>query len=110
MSAELTAGIIGGLIGGAFGVLATTIGSYYGPKKLEQWRAQRRDEPRKQMLRELLNVPEYKDGRYLETLCSCTGTTPEECRGLLIEIKARGTKLQNGEGWVLLTRKPIDKQ
>ncbi len=110
MPGELTAGIIGGLIGGAFGVVATTIGSYLGPKKLEQWRAQRRDEPRKRMLRKLLNDPAYLEGRYLDTLCLYTGTSQDECRGLLIEIEARGIRLQKGEGWVLISKKPFDQQ
>jgi len=110
LSAELTAGIIGGFVGGTLGVLATVISSYFGPRWLEGWRARRRDEPRKQLLRTLLNEPGYPDGRYLTTLCMYTGTSPDECRGLLIEIEARGSRLKDGEGWVLIKNKGFDQQ
>ena len=110
MSAELTAGIIGGFLGGTLGVVAATVSSYYGPMKLERWRAKRRDEPRKRLLQTLLNDAEYKDGRYLSSLCTYTGTSPDECRGLLIEIGARGIRLTDGEGWVLIRNKPFDEQ
>lgn len=62
------------------------------------------------MLRKLLDDPAFPDGRYLDTLCIFTGTSPEECRGLLIEIEARGIRLEKGEGWVLISKKPFDQQ
>ena len=115
MSSELAAAIIGGLIGGVLGVIGTLISSYYGPRKIEEWREQRSEErtngPRKKLLRQLLEDPEFDDGRTLETLSRVTGTTDEECRRLLIEIGARGVKLKSGvEGWVLISRKPLDQQ
>jgi hypothetical protein len=79
MSAELTAGLIGGLIGGVLGVLGTLVTSYYGPRKLEQWREQRREDredgPRKRLLHQMLADERFEDGRLLETLCIVTGTT-----------------------------------
>jgi hypothetical protein len=69
-----------------------------------------KDEPRKRLLTQLLSDPAYREGRYLDTLCIYTGTSPEECRGLLIEIEARGIRLSKGEGWVLISNKPFDQQ
>ena len=37
MSNELSIAILGGLIGGAMGVVGTLIASYYGPRKIEEW-------------------------------------------------------------------------
>lgn len=115
MSSELIAAIIGGFIGGALGVIGTLISSYYGPRKIEEWREQRKEEreygPRKRLLKQMLEDPRFEDGRYLETLCHVTGTTPEECRRLLIEIGARGVTLKDDkEGWALISRKPLNKQ
>ena len=47
----------------------------------------------------------------METLSRVTGTPPDECRRLLIEIEARGVKLEGDvEGWALISRKPLDEQ
>lgn len=115
MSSELLTAIIGGLIGGFLGVAATLVSSYYGPRKFEEWRERRREEreygPRKRLLRQMLEDTRFPDGRTLENLCRISGTTPEECRRLLIEIKARGVTLQDGkEGWALISRKPLNEQ
>lgn len=107
--------IIGGVVGGILGVVGTLVSSYYGPKKIEEWREKRLEEkengPRKKLLKQLLSDPAYEDGRLLSTLCLVTGTTDEECRRLLIEIGARGVRLsENREGWALISRKPITEQ
>ena len=48
--------------------------------------------------------------RSIETLCRASGTNPDECRRLLIEIKARGIRLKgNREGWVLIKNKPLEQ-
>jgi hypothetical protein len=108
VAGELAAGVIGGVVGGALGVLGTGISAYYGPRKLEEWRDARRDEPRKRLLRVMLeDTKRFRDGRYLTTLCRCTGTSPEECRRLLIDIDARGVRLSEGEGWALIKNKPL---
>src|SRR6266545_6332296 len=75
--------------GGVLGVLSTALGSYYGPRRLEEWRAARADQPKKNLLRTLLDDPRFPDGRHLETLRIVTGTSEEECRRLLIEVEAR---------------------
>ncbi len=115
MSSELIAAIIGGLIGGVLGVIGTLVTSYYGPRKMEEWREQRLEErtngPRKRLLATLLEDARFPDGRTIETLARVTGTAPEECRRLLIQISARGVMLKDGkEGWVLIKNKPLDEQ
>jgi hypothetical protein len=69
MDSELVAGILGGFIGGALGVFASIAGTYYGPRRLEEWRESHRDEPKKRLLKALLENPDFPDGRYLSTLC-----------------------------------------
>lgn len=109
VSPELAAGIVGGFVGGALGVLSTVVGSYYGPRRLEEWREERRDAPKREMLQDLLNDSRYPDGRFLKTLTLLTGTSDEECRRLLIQVKARGIILANEEeGWVLIKNKPFN--
>jgi hypothetical protein len=113
MSDELISAVVGGLIGGVLGVIATLVSSYYGPRKFEEWREQRIDErqhgPRRRLLRQMLEDRRFPDGRKIETLSRVTGTTDEECRRLLIEIDARGVTLDGGvEGWALISRKPLD--
>ena len=113
ISSEVAAGIIGGLVGGALGVLSSVVLSYFGPRRLEEWRARRHDEPRKRLLKSLLDDPRFPDGRYLETLRVVTGTSEEDCRRLLIEIDARGV-ISGGtdqrELWALIKNKPLDAQ
>ena len=119
MSPEFAYALLGGFIGGVLGVLGTLISSYYGPRKMEEWRErqmeQRLNGPGKKLLGRMLEDERFKDGRRLETLRRVSGTTPEECRRLLIEIEARGVSLRdkNGhtvEGWALIRRKPLDDQ
>jgi hypothetical protein len=105
---NLVAALLGGLIGGALGVLSTLVGSYYAPRRLEQWRAAEQEErefgPRKRLLAEMLSEP-YPPIRSFHLLRHVTGTTDDECRRLLIEIGARGVVMQGGkEGWALVSR------
>lgn len=111
-NALLTA-IVGGIIGGTLGVVGTLASSYYGPRKLEEWREKRQEEringPRKNLLKQMLNDQRFKEGRSLETLCKVTGTTPEQCRSILIEIQARGFTLADGrEGWTFIENRPLN--
>jgi len=108
---ELYSAIIGGVIGGVLGVFGSFFSSYYGPRKFEEWKENRRNEkldgPRKRLLLQLLNDESHKI-RSIETLSIVTGTTEGECRRLLIEIEARGIKIKSGaEGWVLIKNKPL---
>ena len=115
MSNELVSTIAGGMSGGLVAVIVGLVSAYWGPRKLEEWREkqyeQRHNEPRKNLLRKMLEDPDWPDGRKMETLSRVTGTPPDECRCLLIEIEARGVKLEgNVEGWALISRKPLNEQ
>lgn len=113
MSDAFTSALVGGLIGGVLGVLGTLVSSYYGPRKFEEWREQRHEQrqngPRKRLLKQMLEDTHFPDGRKIETLSRVTGTSPEECRRLLIEVGARGVTLAgDNEGWALISLKPLD--
>jgi len=63
----------------------------------------------------MLKDKRFKDGRRLSTLTRVTGTKDDDCRRLLIELKARGLTLANDvgepcEGWALIKNKPIDEK
>ena len=108
---ELLSALIGGAIGGVLGVFGSMFSSYYGPKKYQEWKdkqyKEKHDKPRKELLIQLLNGNKHKI-RSIETLSRVSGTSKEECRKLLIEIKARGIKIKgNREGWVLIKNKPL---
>jgi hypothetical protein len=110
---SLESALLGGFIGGALGVLSTLIGSYFGPRRLEQWRAdikeQREYGPRKALLLRMLSEPNPPI-RSLAQLRHVTGTTDEECRRLLIEIGSRGVVMRGGiEGWALIRRYDFDQ-
>lgn len=110
---ELLVGLVSGIIGGVLGCAGTLVLSYWGPRKLEEWREKRAEErihgPRKQLLQKLLEDEQF-EWRRLSTLARATGTTKEECRCLLIEIGARGSLSEDEELWALLSRKPITEQ
>lgn len=114
-ASELWTAIAGGMVGGFLGVLGTLLSSYYGPRKLEEWRETRLEEringPRKRLLKKLLDDPRFADGRKIETLSRVSGTTLDECRRLLVELNSRGVLFADGsEGWVLISKKPLDEQ
>jgi hypothetical protein len=110
---EFWTALAGGIIGGILGCIGTLLSSYWGPRKLEEWRAKREEEriygPRKHILRKLLEEDRF-EWRYLSTLSRATGTTEEECRRLLIEIGARGSLSEGPEMWALISRKPLGEQ
>ena len=115
MPNELLVATAGGLIGGTLGVIGGLVTAYFAPRKLEEWREQRNEikysEPRKKLMKKMLSDETWPDGRRLETLSRVTGTPPDECRRLLIEIEARGVTLHgNVEGWALIARKPLDEE
>ena len=105
---ELEAALLGGFIGGALGVVSTLVASYFGPRWLEQWRADIKEEhdygPRKRLLKQMLAEPNPPI-RTFKRLRLVTGTEVEECRRLLIEVGARGVVMRGGEeGWALIER------
>lgn len=101
VSSEFAYAVVGGLLGGILGVVGTLVSSYYGPRKFEEWREKRLEDrlngPRKCLLKKLLEDPRFANGRSLDTLSRVTGTTPEDCRCLLIEIEARGVAFTDGK-------------
>lgn len=91
----------------------TIVTSYYGPRRLEEWRERRREArefgPRKDLLERMLRDPSHPI-RTLDMLKHVTGTSDDECRRLLIEIGARGVVMSgHREGWALIERYPLDK-
>jgi hypothetical protein len=110
---QLEAALLGGFIGGFLGVVGTLVTSYFGPRKLEEWREARQEErengPRKALLERMLRDPQFPI-RSFEFLRHVTGTEDEDCRRLLIEIGARGVVMQGRkEGWALIERYPLDR-
>ena len=111
--------LIGGFVGGFLGVIGTILSSYFGPKKLEEWRTKqleiKHNSPRKELLLEMLNDNRFPNGRRLSTLSRVTGTNYEDCRNLLIELDARGITLKDDfdneiEGWVLIKNRPLNEE
>lgn len=84
-------------------VFGAILGGVISPIIVDLFRTWNRDrrwaKPRKKLLKELL---EKKDFRTIKTLSRVSGTSPEECRTLLIELGARGALLRGDvEGWTL---------
>jgi len=110
---QLEAALVGGFIGGSLGVAGTLVTSYYGPRRLEEWRERQREArqfgPRKELLEQMLRDENFPI-RSFEFLRHVTGTTDDECRRLLIEVGARGVLMRGGkEGWALIERYPLDR-
>ena len=105
--------LLGGVIGGVLGVLGTLVTSYFGPRKLEEWRDQKQEDKhsgkRKELLLKMLDDSDFEI-RSLAQLHRVTGMTPEECRLLLIEIGARGVTMEGDrEGWALIKNYGLDR-
>ena len=92
-------------------IVAGLVTTYFGPRWLEARRDKQENEPRRRLLRELLEDSRWRDGRTLERLAFVTGTSEERCRQLLVEIDARGVTLADGrEGWALIKYKPLSTE
>jgi hypothetical protein len=103
-----TAIVVGAAVGGAVSIVAGLLTTYFAPRWLEGRRDKKEDEPRRRLLRDLLEDERWRDGRTLERLAFVTGTSEEKCRQLLVEIKARGVTLADDrEGWALIKYKPL---
>ena len=63
---QLGAAVLGGFIGGALGVVPALMTSYFGPRKLEEWRAGQQEErefgPRKELLALMLAISVTRSG------------------------------------------------
>ena len=87
----------------AIAIISGLLGGIIGPVVYDEYRQWRRERswamPRKKLLKELLGASDF---RSLETLSRVSGTSPDDCRTLLIELNARGSLLEDGrEGWTL---------
>lgn len=95
-----------------WGVLGTTIGS--AVTLLGQWvkhhweteKAQKRDENRKALLRQMLSNPGPTGWRKMNTLSNVIGANREETARLLIEIGARASETGT-DVWAYITDKPL---
>jgi hypothetical protein len=91
-------------------VLGGFVGGIVGPLVLEEYRRWRHERawkrPRKELLKRLLEGPLIF--RSIDTLARTVGTSPDECRSLLIEIGARGAIMKDRrEAWALISRAPL---
>jgi len=46
-----TGALTAGIVGGTLGVVSTLVGSYYGPRRLKEWRAEKAAAPKKECSR-----------------------------------------------------------
>lgn len=99
-----------GLGGVVLGALIAIIGNII-IFKMQNKQQKTIDEARKKLLHKMLSDSTFKEGRSLEALSQVTGSQPEECRRLLIEISARGFTLADGrEGWGYIKNKPLTEK
>ena len=84
-------GLLGALIGAAAAIWGIHI-----THKLENQRRDKIDEPRRQLLRQMLDDPKY-EWREMETLSNVIGASREDTARLLIEICARRSERSDGE-------------
>jgi hypothetical protein len=96
------------------GVIVGAIVTFCGNLFLH-WYQNRRpnslDQLRKKLLREMLDNSAPGQGRSLETLSKVTGAQHEDCRRLLLEIKARGfTRDDGSEAWIYIKDRPLTEQ
>ncbi len=93
-------GVAGAVIGAIAAVIAGIANSV-----LERRVAEKRDEPRKNLLLQMLKNPEY-NWRELDTLSHVIGADEETTKRLLLRIGARAS--ENGKPlWGLISRNPL---
>jgi hypothetical protein len=95
-----------GVAGAVVGSVATMAGSIL-LHCLKERAAAKRDEPRKKLLLEMLESPEYQ-WRKLETLMHVIGTDEKTAKNLLLAVGARAS--EDGQSlWGLVKRNPLPK-
>jgi len=98
-----------GLAGVIVGALITVAGNII-LYKLQEHKKNSNDLARKALLKKMLDNKKFKDGRSFEALSTVTGANPEDCRRLLIELKARGfTMSDDREGWTYIKNRPLNE-
>lgn len=101
------------MTGFGIALVSALIGSVVGPVLLTEYQRWRRErswaKPRKELLLRMLNDEKHRF-KSIDRLARTAGCTHDECRSLLIELGARGAKLQSGnEGWALISRAPLSE-
>lgn len=93
-----------GVAGAVIGSIATMAGNVLLPWLRERSDA-RKDEPRKKLLKEMLNHPEHS-WRQLDTLMHVIGADEETTKRLLLQIDARAS--EDGQPlWGFISRNPL---
>lgn len=94
-----------GTVVGAAAVLAAAVLQ----ESLQRQRQNLIDQPRKDLLLEMLsNPPPGQEWRRLETLSRVIGADFSETTRLLIAVGARGSETENGV-WALKSKKPLGR-
>lgn len=93
-------GVMGAVIGSIATVAVQWLRHY-----LEERSQEKKEEPRRQVLKQMLNNPKHS-WRKLETLMHVIGADEETTKRLLLEIGARGS--EDGQAlWGLIKRNPL---
>lgn len=93
-------GVLGAVIGSVATVAASVASQCFQARE-----AARREKPRKDLLREMLNNPKYQ-WRELGTLMHVIGADEETTKRLLLELGARAS--EDGKPvWSLVSRNPL---
>jgi hypothetical protein len=103
MSESIVIALIGvaGAVIGSVATVAVQLLSHH----LEENAAAKRDKPRKDLLLEMLRLPNYR-WRKLETLMHVIGSDEELTKRLLLEVGARAS--EDGQPlWGLIERNPL---
>lgn len=93
-------GVAGAVIG-SLATIAASIADKYYLNRLSQ----KADEPRRDLLRQMLAHPDYR-WRSIETLMHVIGTDEESTKRLLLEIGARASE-DGKPQWSLISRSPL---
>lgn len=95
-----------GFLGALVGAFAAISGIYIA-HRLEDQRRDRVDEPRRSLLRQMLDDPKH-EWRKMETLSNVIGASRGDTARLLIEIGARRNEKSDGEDvWGYLKDHPL---
>ena len=95
-------GVLGAIIGSI-----STVAVQFLKYKLEQKEKKKRDQPRKELLKEML-LDERFEWRKFETLKHVIGSDDDTTKRLLLEIGARAS--EDGQNlWGLKSRNPLQK-
>lgn len=103
MSENITIAIIG-CLGAVIGSLATVAGQI-ARSCLDRQAAAKRDQPRKELLKRMLEHPEHS-WRQLSTLAHVIGADEEATKELLLQLGARAAE-DGADLWGFVSRNPL---